>query len=419
MGPQALRRSSGLRHLDMSDLLQSRRFWVGFGLVVAVGGLVLLYLLQPYPTYLNWAFDLVAFAAMYIIGLAIISQFVLPVQTMDDRFQVLWHFLSYGMGGGGPIVFVRDGKLVARKEELAGQQPGVAVLDSASAIVLESSTPPAPGAPLVEAKGPGVVFIQAGQRVVETLDLRRQSRGLTTRALTKDGIEVTASVNVTFGLSPEPRDVSPAISEPLGRNRPARIFDADRCFKAVYGAALGEKQPVAWTDLPAQVAAECFRDALSERTLDSLFLPTVNNPNHYPFADFQTRVSQAVKEAPVLAERGIIVFAAGVGLPRPPREVLNQRVRAWRTRWQMASFTRLAAVNSEAVKMLGHWRARAQSQIISDLKTALSENPDQSKQALALLLTRTLNNIGQDPATRKQLSQDVLATLDQLQEWVK
>lgn len=403
----------------MSDVLRSRRFWVGFGAVTGVIVVALLYMLEPVPTTANWIFDLVGFVGMYGVGLAIISQFVLPVQTMDDRFQVLEHFVSYGLGGGGPIVFVRDGKLVAKKEELTGQQPGVAVLDSASAVVLESSTPRSPGAPLVEAKGPGVVFIQGGQRIVETLDLRRQSRGMTTRALTKDGIEVTASVNVTFGLSPEPRDVSPAISEPLGRNRPARVFDPDRCFKAVYGSALGEKQPVAWTDLPAQVAAECFRDALAERTLDSLFLPTVNNPNHYPFADFQKRVSQAVIDAPVLADRGIIVFAAGVGLPKPPREVLHQRVRAWRTRWQLASFTRMAAVNSEAVKMLGHWRARAQSQIISDLKSALAENPDQSKQALALLLTRTLNTIGQDPATRRQLSQDVLSTLDQLQEWVK
>lgn len=403
----------------MSDVLRSRRFWVGFGAVTGVIVVALLYMLEPVPTTANWIFDVVGLVGMYAVGLAIISQFVLPVQTMDDRFQVLEHFFSYGLGGGGPIVFVRDGKLVAKKEELSGQQPGVAVLDSASAVVLESSTPRSPGAPLVEAKGSGVVFIQAGQRVVETLDLRRQSRAMTTRALTKDGIEVSASVNVTFGLSPEPRDVSPAISEPLGRNRPARIFDPDRCFKAVYGSALGEKQPVAWTDLPAQVAAECFRDALAERTLDSLFLPTVNNPNHYPFADFQKRVSQAVIDAPVLADRGIIVFSAGVGLPKPPREVLHQRVRAWRTRWQLASFTRMAAVNSEAVKMLGHWRARAQSQIISDLKSALAENPDQSKQALALLLTRTLNTIGQDPATRRQLSQDVLSTLDQLQEWVK
>lgn len=403
----------------MSDLLQNRRFWLGVGLFLLAIALGVLYWLDPQPTLGNWVADVFGLILMYIVGLAIISQFVLPVQTMDDRLQVLWHFFGYGFGSSGPIVFVRDGKLVASKKELADQQPGVAVLDSASAVVLESSTAPSPGAPLVEAKGPGVVFIQAGQRIVETLDLRRQGRSLKTRALTKDGIEVTATVSVNFGLSPEPRDVSPAISEPLGRNRPARIFDADRCFKAVYGAALGEKQPIAWTDLPVQVAAECFRDALAERTLDSLFLPTVNNPNHYPFADFQARVSQAVKEAPVLADRGIIVFSAGVGLPTPPREVLNQRVRAWRTRWQLASTQRMAAVNSEAVKTLGHWRARAQAQIISDLRSALAENPNQSKQALALLLTRTLQMASKDPATRKQLSQEVIGTLDQLQEWVK
>ena len=71
----------------------------------------------------------------------------------------------------------------------------------------------------------------------------------------------------------------------------------------------------------------------------------------------------------------------------------------------------------------GNWKMNGTGEAdrakLEDLKTALAENPDQSKQALALLLTRTLNTIGQDPATRKQLSQDVLATLDQLQEWVK
>ncbi|HRF48921.1 MAG TPA: SPFH domain-containing protein [Anaerolineales bacterium] len=403
----------------MSEILQNRWVWIVFSGLVLAAGLVWLYTLMPYPTAVNWFLDGLGFLVMYLLGLAVISQFVLPVQTLSDRFQVLWHFIGYGLGQQGPVVFVQNGKLVARKAELHDRESGVAVLDAASAIVLEHAEASKPGEPLVTAHGPGVVFIERGQRIVETLDLRRQSRGLPTRALTKDGIEVTANVSVTFGLSPEPRDVPPAVSEPLGRNRPARIFDAERCFKAVYGSALGEKQPIAWTDLPAQVAAEVFRDALSERTLDSLFYHSVNNPNHYPFADFQAQVQQRVRESTVLADRGILVFSAGVGNLTPPRAVLNQRIRAWRTRWQLAVETREAAVNSERMKLRGHWRARAQAQIINDLRLALAENPDQSKQALAMLLTRTLRVLSQDPATRKQLSQDVLSTLTQLQEWVK
>jgi hypothetical protein len=403
----------------MGDWLTDRRVWYGAGLLVLAAATVGLYLLEPWPGVASLIVDGVLLFAVYVTGLIIISQFVLPVQTMGDRYQVLNYFFSYGFGGGGPIVFVRDGKLVARKEELGDQQPGVAVLDSASAIVLERSFAAA-GSPLVEARGPGVVFIQGGQRVVATLDLRKQSRGLTTKALTKDGLEVTASVSITFGLSPEPKDVAPAISEPLGRNRPARIFDPERCFRAVYGSALGgDRQPVSWTELPAEVATECFRDAMAEHTLDSLFLPTVKNPNHYPFADFQKRVADAVKESGILADRGIIVFSVGVSLPKLPREVLNQRVRAWRTSWQLASTRRMAAVNSEAIKTRGHYRARAQEQIINDLKAALAENPNQSKQALALILTRSLQTAAQDPATRKQLSQEVLTTIEQLQEWVK
>jgi hypothetical protein len=401
------------------DLLRRREFWVGFGLFAAGVITLALYAYEPPLNLFSYVLDIIAFVALYLGGLVIMSQFVLPVQTTADRRRVLEHFLEYGFGGRSPIVFVKEGRLVARKDELKLEGNGVALLDPYSAMVLQRESAPR-GQPLVRAVGPGVVFIRGGERIVAALDLRKQTRSLPVKALTKDGIEVTASVNVTFGLSLDPaRSSDEQSAAVLDRNRPARQFDAERAFRAVYGTALGEKQPVEWTELPTQVAAEIFRNLMAECTLDSLFQPTLANADVYPFSDFQAKLGQQVKEAAVLKERGLIIFSAGVSAPKPPREVLNQRVKLWQSRWQRAAYQRLAAVDSEIMKTMGHWRARAQEQILKDLQAALAQNPDTSRQAIALMMARTLQNAARDPATRRFLTQDTLGTLDALEDWLK
>jgi hypothetical protein len=163
--------------------------------------------------------------------------------------------------------------------------------------------PPKPPEPLARAAGPGVVFIEPGEHIVEALDLRRQSRSGRAKALTGDGLEVNALVNVSFGLTPPPlktdkaKDPAPATApkrfswwpahkppaeaaeptpaERAERNLPAYPFNPASAFQAVYGAALHgpNKQRVPWTELPAAVAQEHFRVAASEYRLDALFAP--------------------------------------------------------------------------------------------------------------------------------------------------
>lgn len=416
------------------ELLTRRRTWGIVGLLAAAGAAVWLYTLQPQPSLLNWLIDAAAFAAVYFGGLAITSQFVLPVQTTAERAQVLQHFMDYAMGSHGPIIFVREGKLVARKEELSRfHSQGVALLDSSSAIVLERAyvthwwmpRGTRHGEPLVRAAGPGVVFIQPGERIVDTLDLRRQSRGTIAKALTRDGIEVSAFINATFGLSLEPPPASHAAeaqslaSETFReRNRPARIFDPERVFRAVYGAALGEKQPVGWTELPVAVAVESFRNLLAEYTLDSLYQPTAHSV--YPFGDFQGRVTAAVKDAPVLHDRGLIVFSVGVGALKLPREVINQRVRTWQARWQKAIIQNIASGKRQTILTQGRWQISAQETIVESLKEKLeAATSPAEKKALALMLTSALQRAASDPNMRQILPKENLKTLDSLSEWLK
>lgn len=405
-------------------------YWPTISLVAGIGLCVAFYAWQPLPTGVGFLLDLGGFFLALLGGLALISQFVLPVQTMSERRHVFDHFLSYASGMHGPIVYIKDGERVGTQAELQMMGPGVALLDSVSAIVLERSYQPflffGPGRPLgsqplVRAVGPGVAFIGFGERIVASLDLRPQTRSTSVQAHTRDGIEVTASVSVTFGLIPPPGYIESEPKAELERNKPAFPFSADSAFRAAYGGgAITAGQaagPVAWTQLPLDVAVEQFRNRLAEATLDGLFKP--NDKKDYPFAAFQAKVAEAAKTQPVLRERGILIHKVSVGVPQMPRAVMNQRIRAWQARWKKASIQQAAAGESQALRATGRWQAQTQETILQDWQAMLARTNDPAeRRALATHLVRLLQRTAAEPATRERLAPDTLRLLDSLPEYI-
>lgn len=403
-------------------------YWPTISLLAGIGLCVAFYAWQPLPTGLGFLLDLGGFFFALLGGLALISQFVLPVQTMSERRRVLDHFISYASGMHGPIVYVKDGERVGTQAELQMMGPGVALLDSASAVVLERSyqpflffgpVPSSNSQPLVRAAGPGVVFVGFGERIVASLDLRPQTRSTTVQAHTRDGIEVTASVSVTFGLLPPPGYTEAEPRAELERNKPAFPFNPDSAFRATYGggAITAGQGLVAWTQLPLDVAVEQFRNRLAEATLDGLFKP--NDRKDYPFAEFQAKVAEAVKAQPILRERGIVVHKVGVGVPQMPRAVMNQRIRAWQARWKKASIQQAAAGESQAIKATGRWQAQTQETILQDWQAMLARTNDPvERRALATNLVRLLQRTAAEPATRERLSSDTLRLLDSLPDYL-
>src|SRR5687768_7537858 len=100
------------------SLLRRRNFWLGAGLLVAAAAAGAVYVLPPWPSFLNIVFDVMAFAVTLLGGLALISQFVLPVQNSRERRKVFDHFMNFVTGQAGPVLFVKDGQLVGAKDEL-------------------------------------------------------------------------------------------------------------------------------------------------------------------------------------------------------------------------------------------------------------------------------------------------------------
>ncbi len=425
------------------EVLRRRRFWTGAGLFVVVAAGIAAYAFPPWPSPLNWVFDLLAFGVTFAAGLMIISQFVLPVQTEAERRKVFDHLMNFASGSTGPILFVKDGKMVGRKEEMRRYGHGVALVDPVSAVVIERAAavrwrfpladadarsrlprPAGAGPALVRAAGPGIVFISPGERIVATLDLRRQSRGAAAQGLTRDGIECGAHVSVTFGLDPDPDRRAAAEAgaaqpyERAERNLPAYPFNAGSAFRAVYGVALGEKQSIEWTDLPLMVAVERYRDVLSEYRLDDLFQST--RPDSYPFADFVARVNRVVKDAPVLRERGLIVYSVGIGDLKLPREVVNQRIRSWQARWQKATIQQEAAAETQALRTESRWQAEAQQMIFKDIQQLLGATDDPvARKALSLMLIKALQRAAADPHTRQRLPPETMRNLESLGDWIR
>ncbi len=180
------------------------------------------------------AVSMVGFFAILYFSMMFVSQFVLPVHTASDRKRVFDRMLRYLSRSHGPAVFVREGREIAKPEELRSSQAGVAFVDLSSAIVLEkqyfaggSKTVAGAGVmrkrggsrkrkaqkgkeapPNVQnarAAGPGIVFTGSGERIRGVVSLRRQFRLRTNvKGITRDGFEVFSHVFALFTLGEPP-----------------------------------------------------------------------------------------------------------------------------------------------------------------------------------------------------------------------
>ncbi len=249
------------------------------------------------------------------------------------------------------------------------------------------------------------------------------------RAQTRDGIELTTDVSAEFGLAGRPAVIQAAYDgsqdvenlqnlqiDPQTRRIHAIINELDefekeeihrfakdflffmkqnsslhidqdllglppiwidepRILSGVYSRArnVGDEQSAShWTDLPAMVAAETYRNMVAHYALDELYLP--DDPERFPLQrgfkpefsrhirmlgavsfqfiqrqdgeppdlgqrvdhrNFRISAAQELKTSKVLRQRGINVLNADFCDPTPTDPLVNQqRLDNWRARWQ-------------------------------------------------------------------------------------
>ena len=106
-----------------------------------------------------------------LVWLAFFAQFILPLNSLDERRAAFNRLVRYLTGSHGQAIRIENGKLIQGLGEKKRKGPGVALLDTASAAMLRTKTA------FKRAVGPGVVFTDGDEFVhQEALDLHTQVR---------------------------------------------------------------------------------------------------------------------------------------------------------------------------------------------------------------------------------------------------
>ena len=287
-------------------------WWLIAGIVIGLGVYVwMIFRMGGFQANLTAILlDAALFGLLLYLWLVFFSQFILPVQTFEERRKIFDRLLAYLGGIRGPAIFVRDGEVVASPDELQRRGPGVIWLDTASGAVTRA------GASFRSVFGPGVNFTDGSEYITkdDVVDLHIQvqrigpgeqenpfnnsgesspevkaieARALKARGLTRDGIDIIPSIQVTFKL-----DTGVVLKGDRGslfgysKDREREKSDKKAIEKAVIGQAVNPNElsdtnrfQMAWNELPAFLAADLWREYASKFKLDELFKADLTPPS--------------------------------------------------------------------------------------------------------------------------------------------
>jgi hypothetical protein len=229
------------------------------------------------------------------------AQFLLPVRRLQDRLRLWRRLMLHSQNSHGPALFIRNGRTVERRGESRRLGPGLVWIDTASAVTTRSDAGPK------QVLGPGIHFLEPGERVDNTFSLHTQAYGIEFAAddpifgrlqedatdderirlaavqakrqsvsgLTRDGNEVVPEIRLLFRLDGAP--------SPAGVPGSRFGFSAEAVRRAARGEGLqadpvsGRPFHVAWNQLPGLIAADLWREYLAKFTLEELFSATFDS----------------------------------------------------------------------------------------------------------------------------------------------
>lgn len=237
------------------------------------------------------------FAAYYLTDKLVyfFSQFVLPVQTANDRQEIYSRVNGFN-GDRGPILFVKNGRVIKHEGETDKKGPGVIVLDTASAIVTQTDTE------ILGPAGPGIHFTKAKEKITrgEGVDLRAQlqfigplasdqpflhpvtvseknndpqnRRYQQTAGLTRDGFEISPTISIKFRIrQPDKKGPSESgVTSQYGYNA-AAVLNAVTREVMELGTSDNKRTRMEWNRLPAHLVVNLWREYVRKFKLEDLF----------------------------------------------------------------------------------------------------------------------------------------------------
>jgi len=233
------------------------------------------------------------------------SQFVLPIRNPEDRPKIYERVRDFESGERGPILFVKNGRVIKHEGEANKRGPGVIVLDTASAVVLRTDTT------IVGSVGPGIRFTDEKEYIISHInekneevfigvDLRTQWRFVgplasdqpflnpapipdpkkyneitrlkQTAGLTRDGFEVSPTISIRFRVK------RPKVNRPTQSGVKTQFeYDPVSVRHAVTREVVeldkseNKKARMTWKQLPEHLVVNLWREYVRKYKLEDLF----------------------------------------------------------------------------------------------------------------------------------------------------
>ena len=313
--------------------------------------------------------SLVAGGAVLLLGLFVVSGFLLPLPDQRHRGKVFNFLRDYMLHGNFPAYVVVDELHEEDKveERVPGNSfsrfatgPGFILTDCDHAVAISA------GIKFKGVQGPGVIFTGFGDQVMRTIDLRPQLRAFPVEALTKDGIKIRVLAFTPFKI--DARGRQPRLGEPLPYNKSA-------AFRAVHAQKIehegSEKKQCSWGDLPRMIAERTLQNIISEYNFDDLYGPYQPGGEPPRKAIAGRFYEQAAAK---LEPLGIQLIGGGVSDLEPANpQVYVERVRSWQADWARKIMLRQAEGQAEWLRMVERARAEAQADLILNMGRQLEE----------------------------------------------
>jgi hypothetical protein len=422
------------------------------------------------------AVDIVILVGGALFWMAFFSQFVLPVRTLEERWMAFNRLRSYLGGKHGPAIFVENGEVQHRSQELRRRGAGVIVLDTASAAVLRNASA------FTRAIGPGIVFTDQREYIAGTVDLHSQSRKIgpidkdtdpfalqrkdesreayqrreerrwETSGLTRDGVEVIPSISATFRLDSKPGEGGSMFG--YNPNAVWRTIASEGIDPGAPADARSRRVP--WNWLPVYLAADLWREYLRKFTLNELFTHPPSRASLEPgdpritvFEWIESLVFQRLtrpelenvndigrptgqmirsREYDILQNRGIRIKNISISNLHFPASVEKELVQQWKANWleraqqetelvdRQRSFHNLAGEETALMDF-----ADAASQFLGPIVIENANMPEllpDVKDSLELLVRGTLNQTIRDPEVHPKINAEK-SHLVEVIDWIR
>jgi hypothetical protein len=261
------------------------------------------------------------------------------------------------------------------------------------------------------AVGPGYIRLQPGETITQIVDLRRQSRTMPVKAMSRDGIPIETSVSVRFQVKRQATPVNTTLPYP---------YDQEAIFGINYLSNYrSERGILLWGDRIIRSAASILVGELAQYALDELYQPDL--ASFSPRKRINGRMEQKLQAE--FESQGVTIIDASSGRLTVPQEVVQQLISNWQTEWQRRINEVEVATENAANQRIRRAQARAEIEIVTALIDSIQALQSSGDGLLTDIVTARVVEAMQEAVADEQVkalvSSQALDTMNQLQDWMQ